>query len=210
MSIFQVLALALMLLFYGCYGLKMLNQRSHGIKTDHMGEGKVAVDDYGAGHSNIVNLLRYTPHIIKIDRFLITNIQNDPNKQMFVKSTIEFARLNNIKVLAEGVETYEEMKTVIEYGIDMIQGFYTAKPAPEPLRTIPEKILREIIDENITASRYDNELLAYNAADGETVLPLSQREAAGAGCSAAAAAAGSPALSEALMSFAGPFLGETP
>ncbi len=43
MSIFQVLALALMLLFYGCYGLKMLNQRSHGIKTDHMGEGKVGL-----------------------------------------------------------------------------------------------------------------------------------------------------------------------
>ncbi len=135
----------------------------------HVGEGKVAVDDYGTGHSNIVNLLRYTPHIIKIDRFLITNIQNDPNKQMFVKSTIEFAKMNNIKVLAEGVETYEEMKTVIEYGVDLIQGFYTAKPAPEPLRAIPEKILREIIDENITASRYDNELLAYNAADGEII-----------------------------------------
>lgn len=135
----------------------------------HTGEGKVAVDDYGTGHSNIVNLLRYTPHIIKIDRFLITNIQNDPNKQMFVKSTIEFAKMNNIKVLAEGVETYEEMKTVIEYGIDLIQGFYTAKPAPEPLKAIPEKILREIIDENITASRYDNELLAYNAADGEII-----------------------------------------
>lgn len=43
MNVFQVLALAFMLLFYGCYGLKMLNQRNHGIKTDHMGEGKVGL-----------------------------------------------------------------------------------------------------------------------------------------------------------------------
>ena len=43
MNIFHGLALAFMLLFYGCYGLKMLNQRSHGIKTDHMGEGKVGL-----------------------------------------------------------------------------------------------------------------------------------------------------------------------
>ncbi len=132
-------------------------------------ESQVAVDDYGTGHSNIVNLLRYAPHIIKIDRFLITNIQNDPNKQMFVKSTIEFSKLNNIKVLAEGVETFEEMQTVIEYGVDLIQGFYAARPAPDPIRAIPESIRREIIEANITASRYDNELLAYNAADGEII-----------------------------------------
>ena len=131
--------------------------------------GQIAVDDYGTGHSNIVNLLRYAPHIIKIDRFLISNIQNDPNKQMFVKSTIEFARINNIKVLAEGVETYEEMKTVIEYGVDLIQGYYTARPAPDPIGAIPENIRREVINENINLSRFDNSSLTYEAKDGEVI-----------------------------------------
>ena len=63
-------------------------------------DNHIAIDDYGTGHSNIVNLMRYTPQIIKIDRFLISNIHKDVNKQMFVKSTIDFARLNNIQVLA--------------------------------------------------------------------------------------------------------------
>ncbi|MBQ9384410.1 MAG: EAL domain-containing protein [Ruminiclostridium sp.] len=131
--------------------------------------GQIAVDDYGTGHSNIVNLLRYAPHIIKIDRFLITNIQNDPNKQMFVKSTIEFAKMNNIKVLAEGVETFEEMRTVIEYGVDLIQGYYTARPSEVVIKEIPEEIRGQIIDENISLARYDSELLTYRAQRDEVI-----------------------------------------
>lgn len=114
--------------------------------TDHPLECQLAVDDYGTGHSNIVNVLRYDPHIIKIDRFLITDIQNDTNKQMFVKNAIEFARANDIKVVAEGVETLEELQTVIKLGADLIQGYYTAKPAPEPLDELPAEIKQQIVE----------------------------------------------------------------
>ncbi|MBO6232410.1 MAG: EAL domain-containing protein [Ruminiclostridium sp.] len=131
--------------------------------------GQIAVDDYGTGHSNIVNLLRYAPHVIKIDRFLITNIQNDPNKQMFVKSTIEFAKMNNIKVLAEGVETFEEMKTVIEFGVDLIQGYYTARPAPDPIGVIPENIRNEIMTENLSLTKMSGDLKVYYPHDSENV-----------------------------------------
>lgn len=130
---------------------------------------QIAVDDYGTGHSNIVNLLRYSPQVVKIDRFLISNINNDTNKQMFVKSTIDFARLNNIMVLAEGVETSEELKTVIEFGVDLIQGYYTARPAEEPLADLPESVKNEIVGENIRLSKFDNDLLVYNAKSGETI-----------------------------------------
>lgn len=109
---------------------------------------EVAIDDYGTGFSNIVSLLRFHPQVLKIDRYLITDIHKDVNKQMFVKSTIEFSQRNNIKVLAEGVETVEEMNSVIEYGVDLIQGFYTARPAPKPLDSIPENIRAEIISAN--------------------------------------------------------------
>lgn len=112
------------------------------------GGSQLAVDDYGTGHSNIVNLIRYSPQIIKIDRFLITNIQEDVNKQMFVKSAIEFANMNNIRVVAEGVETIEELQTVIGFGVDLIQGYYTARPAPEPIGELPENIRNEIIMAN--------------------------------------------------------------
>lgn len=109
---------------------------------------RIAVDDYGTGHSNIVNLLRYSPQVIKIDRFLITDIHKDANKQMFVRSTIELARLNNIKVLAEGVETSEELRTVIDYGVDYIQGYYTGRPAPDPISKIDDDVKNEILRAN--------------------------------------------------------------
>lgn len=109
---------------------------------------QLAVDDYGAGTSNIVNLLRYSPQVVKIDRFLISEIQNDTNKQMFVKNVIDFARINNIKTVAEGVETVDELNAVINYGVDLIQGFYTARPSPEPLQALPENIRDNILKAN--------------------------------------------------------------
>lgn len=111
-------------------------------------ESHIAIDDYGTGHSNIVNLMRYTPRVIKIDRYLITDIHKNQNKQLFVRSIIEFAKLNGIMVLAEGVETSNELHTVIDLGVDLIQGYYTARPAPEPIRAIREEIRREIIEAN--------------------------------------------------------------
>lgn len=112
------------------------------------GNNPIAVDDYGTGHSNIVNLLRYAPQIVKIDRFLITDIHKDVNKQMFVRSTIEFARMNNIQVLAEGVETSDELRTVIDFGVDYVQGYYTGRPAPDPIPCIAEDIRNEILKAN--------------------------------------------------------------
>ena len=108
----------------------------------------IAVDDYGMGHSNIVNLLEYKPQVVKVDRYLISNIHNDKNKQLFVKNLIEFASENHIKVLAEGVETTEELKTVIEFGVDLIQGYYTARPSFEVIQKLPESVYAEIAEYN--------------------------------------------------------------
>lgn len=109
---------------------------------------QLAVDDYGAGYSNIVNLLRYKPQVIKIDRFLITEIHKDDNKQMFVRNIIDFAQTNHILTIAEGVETSEELSAVIGYGVDLIQGFYTARPAPQPLQALSDEIREEILSVN--------------------------------------------------------------
>lgn len=109
---------------------------------------QLAVDDYGTGYSNIVNLLRYKPQVIKIDRFLITEIHKDDNKQMFVRNIIDFARANRILTIAEGVETSEELRAVIGYGVDLIQGFYTARPAPTPLQELPKELREEILAAN--------------------------------------------------------------
>ncbi|SDB16055.1 EAL domain, c-di-GMP-specific phosphodiesterase class I (or its enzymatically inactive variant) [Ruminococcaceae bacterium FB2012] len=89
---------------------------------------KIAVDDYGTGYSNVSNLLRYMPNYVKIDRELLSEIESKPQKQHFVKEIITFCHDNDIMALAEGVETSEELRTVIHLGADLIQGFYTGRP----------------------------------------------------------------------------------
>ncbi len=116
------------------------------VKSISDGSIPIAIDDFGTGHSNIVNLLRYSPQIIKIDRYLISGIQNDDNKQMFFRTTVEFARMNNIMVLAEGVETAEELICVKRLGADLIQGFFTGRPAPKPLEKISDDIKRMLLE----------------------------------------------------------------
>lgn len=133
---------------------------------------QLAIDDYGTGFSNIVNLLRYSPNVIKIDRYLIEDIQNDSNKQMFVRNTIEFARMNSIATLAEGVETFQELKKVIELGVDYVQGYYTARPSPEVIQAIQEDISSQIIEENLKNIRVGKGTHAYHAKNNETIRLL--------------------------------------
>ncbi len=104
----------------------------------------IAVDDYGTGYSNVSNLLRYMPNYVKIDRSLLSNIQNQMQKQHFVREIIDFCHDNHIMALAEGVETTEELQTVIHLGADLIQGFYTAKPSAVIVPQIEEQLRNEI------------------------------------------------------------------
>ncbi len=106
---------------------------------------ETAVDDYGTGYSNVSNLLRYMPNYVKIDRALLADIQDSPQKQHFVKDIIEFSHDNNILALAEGIETTEEIETVINLGVDLIQGYYTARPSEYIIKEIAPDIKDEIV-----------------------------------------------------------------
>ena len=110
---------------------------------------QLAIDDYGTGYSNSSNLLNYAPDFIKIDRSLISDIHNDLKKQQLVASVIEFCHENQLQALAEGVETLQEMKTVIRLGVDLIQGYYTSKPKPLFLNSIASDVKDEIIKTNL-------------------------------------------------------------
>ena len=129
----------------------------------------IAVDDYGSGYSNDMKVLNNNPNFIKIDMSLITSIDTDSKKQLLVSNLIKFGKKYNIKILAEGVETKEELGKVIELGVDLIQGFYTARPSRDVLPAIDSEISEYIIEENVRLSKYDNEHRIYDAADGENV-----------------------------------------
>ena len=105
---------------------------------------QIAVDDYGTGYSNVSNLLRYMPNYVKIDRSLLSGIQSDSHKQHFVREIISFCHDNDILALAEGVETADELQTVIHLGADLIQGFYTGRPSPLFVGQLDTKLKNEI------------------------------------------------------------------
>lgn len=113
---------------------------------------KIAIDDYGTGYSNVTNLLRYMPNFVKIDRTLISEIQSSSTKKHFVREIVEFCHDNNILALAEGVETSEELRSVILLGVDLVQGYYTARPSPQVIKSIDE-------DKKLEIRRYKHELL---------------------------------------------------
>ncbi|MBR5712324.1 MAG: EAL domain-containing protein [Lachnospiraceae bacterium] len=110
---------------------------------------QLAVDDYGTGYSNISNLLNYAPDYVKIDRSLISGVDEDNKKQYFVSNTVEFAHENGFLALAEGVETREELNTVIRLGIDLVQGYYTMRPQETFVAEIPKEMCDEIVRMNL-------------------------------------------------------------
>ena len=105
---------------------------------------ETAVDDYGTGYSNVNNLLRYMPNYVKIDRALLSEIQDKPQKQHFVREVIDFCHDNGIKALAEGIETSDELRAVIYLGADLIQGYYTGAPKDYFVAEIDNRVRKEI------------------------------------------------------------------
>lgn len=89
----------------------------------------IALDDVGAGFSNLDRIPIVKPDIIKVDIGLVRNIQNDYHKQEVVKSLIRLATQIGAMVVAEGVETEEEAIETLRLGVNMIQGFYFSRPA---------------------------------------------------------------------------------
>lgn len=103
-----------------------------------------AVDDFGSGYNSEYALITYNPDIVKIDRAIVCCCDSDVSRKNIISNLVMLAKDKNVLVLAEGVETYNEMKTVIECGVDLIQGFYIDRPMFEPLP------INSILSEEIT------------------------------------------------------------
>ncbi len=88
----------------------------------------IALDDVGKGHSNLDRIPVIQPDIIKIDRSLVTNLQDDYYRQEIFKSLVHLSQKIGAVALAEGVETEEETLECLELGADLLQGFYFSKP----------------------------------------------------------------------------------
>ncbi|MFV0518861.1 MAG: EAL domain-containing protein [Lachnospirales bacterium] len=105
----------------------------------------MAVDDFGSGYSNEIRVLEIEPDIVKIDMELIRNIHKNLDKLHIVNNIISFAHSKNMKVVAEGVETKEELVCLKNINVDFLQGYFIAKPSYEFL-DITENIKKEILE----------------------------------------------------------------
>lgn len=94
---------------------------------------QTAIDDYGAGYASHSWLVELRPHILKLDRGMITNVDQSPEMQQEIKQVMQQCELQGTRVLAEGIETQAELDTLVRLGVRFMQGYYFAKPGFESL-----------------------------------------------------------------------------
>ncbi len=92
---------------------------------------QTSVDDFGTGHSTLTYLQELPYDRLKIDRSFIDGLAEERQHRVMVEAMISLAKELNLEVIAEGVETKEQLDILRELNCDIIQGFYYAKPLPE-------------------------------------------------------------------------------
>ncbi|ADY54509.1 diguanylate phosphodiesterase [Syntrophobotulus glycolicus DSM 8271] len=88
----------------------------------------IALDDVGAGYSGLKTISELKPDYLKIDMDLVRNIDRDQYKQSMVKALVDISLSLKIKLIAEGIETTEELQTISALGVQYGQGFLLHKP----------------------------------------------------------------------------------
>ena len=100
----------------------------------------IAIDDVGAGYSGLNTIANVRPNIMKLDMGLIRNIDKDETKQFLCKAMVDFGKSAEIILIAEGIETEEELKTLIKLNVDLGQGYFLDIPRQTFINIAPEKI----------------------------------------------------------------------
>jgi len=104
-----------------------------GILDRLRGEGaRVALDDMGSGHTSLLYLSALRPDYVKLDRGLLSGLRRGDPRIPLLAAMIRYAHELGILVIAEGIETPEELQLVRELGADLGQGYFLARPAPRP------------------------------------------------------------------------------
>lgn len=91
---------------------------------------RFSLDDFGTGYSSLVYLKRLPLYQLKIDRGFIDDLLTDENEQAIVRTIILLGQTLGLEVLAEGVESAEQLKALLHLGCYHYQGYYFAKPLP--------------------------------------------------------------------------------
>lgn len=139
----------------------------------------IAVDDAGAGYSSLQAIAELKPEYIKLDMSIIRGIHRNLPKQAIVESMVKLATAVNSKIIAEGVETPEELTVVHKLGVHYVQGYFLARPAfpapqiyPEAQRLINNLLIRDTIFKDSQALGIKIEEIAESIPTVEKELPV--------------------------------------
>lgn len=103
----------------------------------------IAVDDLGSGYSGLKLWSQLTPEYVKIDKHFISNIDRDPVKRELVRSVCSIGQSMRCKVIAEGIERIEELRTLQKLGVAFGQGYLLGRPEPVPESSAAEVVMNE-------------------------------------------------------------------
>lgn len=108
---------------YGSFEKIIDNYRNQGFR--------IAIDDAGTGYNSLKTIISLKPEFIKIDKFLIRDIHIQPAQQQLVELLLEFASQSATYMVAEGIESVEELRFLKNLGVHFGQGYALGRPAPE-------------------------------------------------------------------------------
>ncbi|SHO48844.1 putative bifunctional diguanylate cyclase/phosphodiesterase [Desulfopila aestuarii] len=103
---------------------------------------RIGIDDFGTGYSSLSYISSFKVDTIKIDRSFVMGCIEKPDNLVIIKTIIAMGQSLGIKVVAEGVETAEQLELIRQHGADMAQGYYFSKPVPpeEYIRLLDKKL----------------------------------------------------------------------
>jgi diguanylate cyclase (GGDEF)-like protein len=104
---------------------------------------QVAIDDLGVGYSGLQLWSELQPNIVKIDKHFIHNIDTNEIKQEFVRSILTIAERINCMIIAEGIETKQELDQLIELGVKLGQGYFLGRPTDTPAFSTNHYLLKQ-------------------------------------------------------------------
>lgn len=114
---------------------------------------KIAINDLGEWYSGMRRWAELRPNYVKIDRHFIQNIDRDPVKAQFVRSVLSIADKTHADVLADGIETQDEMSIVQGLGVHFGQGYYIGRPTAQPSTVVPANVVRPLLMNSSGARR---------------------------------------------------------
>jgi EAL domain-containing protein (putative c-di-GMP-specific phosphodiesterase class I) len=91
---------------------------------------RLSVDDTGAGFASLTHIVKLAPEFIKLDRWIVANVDADAVRRALVVALVGFAHQLGARVVGEGIETAAELETLHDLGVDFAQGFHLARPGP--------------------------------------------------------------------------------